>query len=373
MRILYFSRTYTTHDHRFLSTISGAGHEVIYLRLENGSQGVEDRPVPAAVQQVQWAGGHAPFRWSAVPRLAWDLKRVIGEHKPDLVHAGPVQSCAFISALTGFHPLITMSWGYDLVQDVHRGRWWEWVTRYTLERSDLFISDARVTLEKALAYGMDASHTSVFPWGIDLQHFSPAAARSPGNSNLVLFCNRAWEPLYGVDVVARAFTQVAPRHPGLSLILLGSGSQAANLRQILDGAGLMDRVHFGGKVSQAGLPYWYHQADLYISASHVDGSSVSLMEAMACGLPVLVSDIPGNREWVTNDQNGWLFKDGDPGDLAARIEHALEQRASLPERGRRSRKIAEERADWNRNSAILLQAYESVVSSKPRPRVQTVR
>ena len=110
MRILYFSRSYTTHDHRFLSTISGAGHEVLYLRLEKGSQQVEDRPVPGAVQQVQWAGGHGPFRWSAVPRLAWDLKRVIREHKPDLVHAMriPYEGMAAAAAMQGMEgpPLI---------------------------------------------------------------------------------------------------------------------------------------------------------------------------------------------------------------------------------------------------------------------------
>ena len=55
----------------------------------------------------------------------------------------------------------------------------------------------------------------------------------------------------------------------------------------------------------------YRAADLYLSASHSDGSSVSLMEALGCGLPVLVSDIPGNREWVTDGEQGWLFPDGD--------------------------------------------------------------
>ena len=98
-----------------------------------------------------------------------------------------------------------------------------------------------------------------------------------------------------------------------------------------------------------------------------------MVAALAARAPAVVTDIPGNREWVTNDHNGWLFKDGDAADLASRIERALRQRGSLAEMGRRSRKIAEERADWRRNSAILLQAYESAFSSKSRPGVQTVQ
>ena len=139
MRILYFSKDYSTHDHRFLASISGGGHEVFYVRLESGPRQVEDRPVPPQVQQVQWAGSRGLFRWRDVPRLVMDLKRVIREVKPDLVHAGPIQTCAFIAALTGFRPLLTMSWGFDLMEDVHKSRWMEHITHYVLRHSTFFI------------------------------------------------------------------------------------------------------------------------------------------------------------------------------------------------------------------------------------------
>ncbi len=87
-------------------------------------------------------------------------------------------------------------------------------------------------------------------------------------------------------------------------------------------------------------------ADLYISPSHVDGSSVSLMEALACGIPCLVSDIPANKEWVTEGENGWLFPDGDADALAEKILSAIARRETLPEVGRSARQVAEQRADW---------------------------
>jgi glycosyltransferase involved in cell wall biosynthesis len=363
MKVLYFSRSYTPHDHRFLSTVSGAGHEVFHLRLEADPAQKEDRPVPPGVGLVRWAGEQGRFEWADIPRLAFALKRILHDLQPDLVHAGPVQTCAFLTTLASFRPLLTMSWGYDLVQDVHRGRWWEWVTRYTLRHSTYFISDARVTREKAVAFGMDPERTAVFPWGVDLEHFSPSLSVAARSDPFRLFCNRAWEPLYGVDVLTRAFARIAPERPDLSLTLLGGGSQAASLHQTLLGAGLLEQVYFGGQVSQSELPGWLRQTDLYISPSHVDGSSVSLMEAMACGLPALVSDIPGNREWVIEGENGWLFKDGDPEDLAVKIVLAMENRERLAEMGRHSRKIAEARADWKKNAAVLLQTYENALSA----------
>ncbi len=122
---------------------------------------------------------------------------------------------------------------------------------------------------------------------------------------------RSWEPIYGVDILAKAFVQAVREEPSLRLILLGSGSQSQTIHQIFDQAGLSEDIYWGGQVSQANLPGFYRAADLYVSASHSDGSSVSLMEALGSGLPVVVSDIPGNLEWIQDGKNGWLFEDGD--------------------------------------------------------------
>jgi L-malate glycosyltransferase len=367
MRILYFSRDYSTHDHRFLAALANTEHEVFYLRLERSARQVEDRPVPQQIQQAQWAGGTGTFRWSDVPRRVLDLRGVIRQIKPQLIHAGPVQTCAFLAALSGFRPLLTMSWGFDLMQDAERNAWWRWATRYTLGRSTFFVSDAEVTRSKAIAYGMEPGCTAVFPWGVDLAHFKPGASRKPapkgGKAPFMLFCNRSWEPRYGVDVLARAFTIVARERPNVSLLLLGDGSQAQGIRQILSAGNVLERVQFAGQISQRELPRWYGMADLYISPSHVDGSSVSLMEALACGLPVLVSDIPANKEWVSDGVNGWLFPDGDAAALAQRILDVTDGRDELQAIGRAARVVAEQKADWSRNFGVLLEAYRQAAQA----------
>jgi L-malate glycosyltransferase len=361
MKILYFSLGYSTHDHRFLKAISDNGHDVFFVQLEGNQRQVEDRSVPENVQQVIWKGGREPFRWSKLPALVLDFKRLIRDLQPDLIHAGPIQTCAFIAILSGFRPILTMSWGFDLMDDVRKGRIWEFATRYTLKRSTFFTSDAKVTRDKAVAYGMDPRKTIVFPWGVDLEYFKPDL--QPFNlQTFTLFCNRSWEVLYGVDVLARAFVKVAQQKEDLELILLNRGSQGNAIRGILQKGGVLDRVTFGGQVSQTNLPRWYHMADLYISASHVDGSSVSLMEALACGIPCLVSDIPANREWIVEDENGWLFRDGDVDDLAKKILNAMNQREKLLRIGKAGRRSAEKRADWKKNSEVLMNIYRSLTA-----------
>jgi glycosyltransferase involved in cell wall biosynthesis len=361
-RILYFSRDYTTHDRRFLAALANSEHEVFFLQLERRGHVLEDRPLPAGIEQVHWAGGSGPAGLLDGPRLLVSLRRVLSDLRPDLVHAGPLQRSAFLVALAGFKPLVSMSWGYDLIHDARRNALWSWATRFTLQRSALMVGDCDTIRRLAISYGMPDERILTFPWGVDLQHFSPAPARSHGA--FTLLSTRGWEPIYGIDVIARAFVQAAHQLPELRLVMLGNGSLAGYLRQTFQQGGVAEQVSFPGQVGLADLPRHYHLADLYVSASHSDGTSISLLEAMACGRPVLVSDIPGNREWVNSGENGWCFQDGNADSLAEGILRAVQYRSQIPAMGQAARRIAEQRADWDKNFPLLLQGYQLALGEK---------
>jgi hypothetical protein len=129
MRILYFSRDYTTHDRRFLAKIS-QHHEVFFLRLEDDGIAHEKRLVPDGVNVVPWFASGVRFTTpESRLRLMPEYQDVIEQIRPDLIHAGPVQSCGFMTALSGFHPFLLTSWGSDILVDADRDAFWRWMTR----------------------------------------------------------------------------------------------------------------------------------------------------------------------------------------------------------------------------------------------------
>jgi len=360
VRVLYFSRDYTVHDLRFLAALADTPHEIYFLRLENNGLSLKDNPLPENIDQIQWRGGHGPASWQG-PKLLFNLKEVLADLKPDLVHAGPIQRSALLVALTGFRPLVSVSWGYDLIHDAQRNVFWRWATHFTLKRSAVMLGDCKTIRHLAVTYGMPDERIVTFPWGIDLDLFSPARSSSQ-NESFTLLSVRSWEPIYGVDIIARAFVQAARNLPQLHLVMLGDGSLANQLYQIFKGGDMLDRVSFPGLVKQSDLPELYRTADLYLSASHSDGTSISLLEAMGCGRPVLVSDIPGNKEWVTPGENGWLFPDGNVDALSQAIIQALSDRSNLSDMGLSARLIAEKRANWGANFPQLLDAYNLAIN-----------
>jgi glycosyltransferase involved in cell wall biosynthesis len=369
MRILYFSRDYTPHDHRFLRSLAATEHEVFFLRLERRSITQEGRSLPPEVQVIEWEGGQQPACMRDGLKYLWGLHRVLRQVKPDVVHAGPLHNAAFLAAWSGFHPLVSMSWAYDLLFEANANRLNRWAVDYTLRHSDVLLCDNPSIAQLALVRGFPRERIVIFPWGIDLLKFSPnldsgLRASLGWGDKFVLLHLRGWEKIYGVDVLANAFVLAAQEQPELRLLMLGGGSLEAEVRRIFDQGSVPERVHFAGQVRQDDLPPYYRAADLYISASHSDGSSVSLMEAMGSALPSLVSDIPGNRYWVEDGVQGWLFQDGNVEDLVRGILNAYEQRHKLAEMGKASRDLAEERADWKVNFKQLLAAYELALSDK---------
>ncbi|MFU8772031.1 MAG: glycosyltransferase, partial [Anaerolineales bacterium] len=270
-RIVYFSRDFTSHDWRFLDVLANSGHQVYYLRLERGEQIYEDRALPLGVEAISWKGGQKPVGQSELLELRDDLNRVIASIKPDLIHAGPIQSAALLVALNGFHPLVTMSWGYDLLLDAERNPFSKWATRYTLRRSDLVIGDCETVRLKVRSFGIPDRRIVTFPWGVDLQYFKPEE-QSKAEGRFTYLSTRSWEPIYGVDVIANAFVKVVREKPDLHLVMLGAGSMKENLHQILSGSDVKERVDFPGQISYSQLPDFYRRADIYLSASHSDGT-----------------------------------------------------------------------------------------------------
>ncbi|MHC1783393.1 MAG: glycosyltransferase [Anaerolineaceae bacterium] len=367
MRILYFTRNYTTHDYRFLTSLAESGLEVFSLRLEKRHFRYEERPLPEKIRQVEWAGGGAPLLQAGMLNLLPDLKRVIKEVKPDLVHAGPIPSSAFLIALAGFKPLVSMSWGSDLLSEIDLNHNTLESAKCALEGSAIMVCDCQAVQHRAEELGFPPEKVVIFPWGIDLDHFQPGdgsvlRAKLGWNDNhFVVLSTRSWEPIYRVDVTVRGFAMASRHRSELRLLLLGGGSQEKIIREMVTDYGLEEKVIFGGQIGQKDLPDYYRASDLYVSSSHSDGSSVSLMEALACGRPALVSDIPGNAEWIEPCRQGWLFRDGDECDLQEKLESVLIDKNILEEAGQAARELAEARADWKVNFQKLLYAYQLAV------------
>jgi L-malate glycosyltransferase len=373
MKVLYFSDNVSDHNPRFLEGILRAGHEVWFL--DPASDHLPTNWLPDGVhwiqprQRLQRSLPPSEFAKFLPEFQSW-LKLI----QPELVQAGPTHNCGYVTALSNFHPWLLTSWGSDILYQADQGPEWKQATQLALSRADAFLFDCDAVRTKAKQLADIADDRVVqFPWGIEQGSFEPEGVRlaqeefAPEPGTCVFLSTRSWEPLYGIDVLLEAFRQAFHADSSLRLLLLGGGSEAARVQNFIETHGLRDAIRIPGHVYRDDMPKWFRAADVYVSCARSDGTSVSLLEAMATGLPVVVTDIPSNREWVIEDHNGWLASANSVQEFAGRFLQAArlspEQRRLFSER---NRQIVPERADWDRNFPRLLEMFEQLVATPVR-------
>jgi glycosyltransferase involved in cell wall biosynthesis len=260
--------------------------------------------------------------------------------------------------------MLLTSWGSDLLLFPERGETWRKATQVAIDAADGLFVDSRWVLETARRFAVIPEERVVrFPWGIEAGRFGPEGPRPSAHElrsepgTFVFLCARSWEPLYGMDTLMEAFRAAHKRNKSLRLLLIGGGSQAEYIRKFIRQHGLEEVVRILGLLDARHLPQWFRAADGYISCAKGDGTSISLLEAMATGLPVVVTDIPSNREWVAPGVNGWLAGDATAfADSMLRVAAlSVDERAAISDM---NRNIVGERADWDRNFPRLLAMYE---------------
>ena len=307
MRIALLADAAALHTRRWARALQAHGETTRLFSLE--ALGEDDEaPALDAVRLPAWPLPRA-MRY---PLARFPLARALDAFAPDLVEAHFVPNYGVLGALAGRHPLVVHAWGSDLLRSprtspLHAAR-----ARWALHAADLVVVDADVLAEVARGLGVAEARLLVAPWGADLARFPLAApACAPHLVSL-----RQLEPVYDVACLLDALPAVRAAVPDVTLTVAGDGRLMGALAARARANGVDAAVRFVGRVPHAALPGLLAGAAVAVSCARSDSTSISLLEAMASGATPVVTDLPGNRAWVTDGVEGRLFPPGDAGALA---------------------------------------------------------
>lgn len=369
MRIAYLSRGNSVFDRRFLEKMVERGYQPHFISYY-------------PCEQVQVAGVQSYFydyftmhRFNRIVALqtAWHLRRLLQHIQPDVLHTGWVMDHGFFGALCGFRPVLSMPWGSDVLIRPQYSVGMKWIAKFVFRRADMITCDCQLVKNRIIELaGCPPEKIVVFPWGIDLSVFKPlplseVKRRLKWENKKILIMTRNFDiRVHGVEYFIQAMPAILTKEPEARAILVGAGPLESEYRGLVSELGLEDFIHFAGWVDEATMASYLNCADIYVTTSLSDGTSASLLEAMACGLPLVVSDAPANLEWVKDGDNGCLVPRKRPDVLAERIVALLADDALRQEMGTRNLEVAKERADWDKNFTVLETLYHQLCARNPR-------
>ena len=240
---------------------------------------------------------------------------------------------------------------------------------YPLEIKLLHSSDIITTVSKSVAqelkkyYYLDSKKIIVVGNGVDEKFFHPADKNLEDDKKYIMFAGRIDREKGLFDLIEGAGV-ICKDRSDVSFIIAGRGRDSKKLQQKIKKLNLQDRFILTGQVEKDQLPKLYQKSSIFILPSYHEGLSGALLEAMSCGLPVIATDVRGNRDIIHDKRNGILIPPRSPKIIAKTISMLLDDEELRRKLGENARRTIEKEYTWDVISNKFLKYYESLIEGR---------
>lgn len=289
------------------------------------------------------------------------MRRLVREFGPNVVHGHYLTVGGVYAALSGGRRIVGSAWGSDVYQDPVRSFTKRFVLKRVLRKCDLVFAGSGDAAAAVRGLGFSGT-LPIVRFGVDPERFKRSSRHGTGEFRVLSprYCSRIYNPL----VIIEAFRSVLPVIGNAYLHLVEHGNMLGEVRQKVESdAMLRDHVRFFERRPYESMPELYNSADLAISIPDSDSVAATVLECMACELPVVASDIPNMRELIDHGRSGFLTRIEPEAVAKALLEaHAAGDR--LQEVGRRAREKVLDPASnltWESNMRVAESAYRRLL------------
>jgi len=346
LRLCYLANAASIHTRRWAAHFAALGAEVHVISFD-------DAVIPGVL--VHRLPSHTGIKAVDYPLAVLTARALLRKIAPDVLHAHYVTSYGLIGALSRFSPFVVTAWGSDVLLAPGRSPLHRRLVASVLRSADLVTSMAHHMTRTIVAMGVEEAKIITVPFGVDTAVFHPGLRGRQAEVNVI--CTRNFEAVYNVGQLIEALPRVAAALPEVRCALVGDGPLREVLAARARALGQDGRLVWTGRLAQPEVAHWLARAEVFVTPARSDGNNVSLNEAMACGCFPVASDIPANREWLTDGENGFLVPPDRSDLLADRILLALRSEELRARAAERNWAIVRERADWRKNMARVAQQY----------------
>lgn len=361
----------------FWPNVGGVAAHVVELGRELVRQGHEvhvvTRPLeePAHLEAEPFGMCvHRPLLARLRPFDGWSLRRWLREFLTrtplDLLHVHGLRPLPATRRLPV--PVVFTNHTSGFLQRIERGRWARQRVAQRMRHVDLILAPSEELAEATLTLGLDVP-VRYIPNGVDPVRFSPGRTAIRGRlgvseMDVMVLLARRLVAKNGVRVLAEAARGFI--RTGVRLVLAGDGPERAAVEQILRRDGVHPSAVFLGSVPNADMPDLYRAADVSVLPSFLEATSITGLESMSTGLPLVGTNVGGIPALIDDGQTGLLVPPGDPPALAAAIRRLCDSPAERARLGAAARRRVVDEFAWSVITARTVQMYQRVLWQRGR-------
>lgn len=355
MKILFIGAATSNHTVRWVNALSGLGHTV--MLVSRGDQRHERNEIAIDVKVIYLKFRGSKGYYLNVP----ELRRIYNKFKPDVVNVHYATGYATLARLAHMRPLVVSCWGSDIYDFP-----WKNLRNQRLVCRNLNYANAVASTSIAMANKArevlknPEKEITITPFGVDTELFKPLE-KNKDNHTPIIGIVKYLEPIYDVALLIKAFSIVCNKLEAIpKLLIYGSGSQKEELIKLTEHLRIDNMVEFYDTIPNSQVPEVINSFDVFVNCSVRESFGVAVVEAMACEVPVVVTNAEGYREIVVDRETGIILQDREPESMATALIELLRNDEKRRQYGEAGRKRVLDLYDWKKNICIMEKLYKKV-------------
>ncbi len=370
MRICFLAHGQSTHTYKWLKYFAGKGHQIHLISFDGyrfgAIENVTVHTIPPSFPDNIKILSYVVNGWLGPFINAFKIRRLVRRINPDILHAHNLSNYGSTGYLLHFPIFVVTAWGSDILVEPKKSLYSRIMVKLILNSAKLITGDSNAVRYECLKYCNQPEKAKVILWGVDLSTFHEMedhCREKREKTKITIISTRNFRPVYNIDIIIESIPYVTAKYPDVKYVLKNSNpEQVAKFQQIARSLNVTEFVDFVCRYFEFHeFPEFLYGADIFISIPSSDSSSTLLLEAMACGLPVIVSDIPANHEWIIDGWNGLIVPVRNPEKLADAILHLIENPDLMQLFGKRNAQIIRDRTDREKHMAYMEDLYKQLL------------
>jgi glycosyltransferase involved in cell wall biosynthesis len=387
MRILFLTNAYPDFDSSYrgvfikkmASLLKADGYDIAVVtpKIYKKSRYVEEQNGMKIYRFPFFSGNRLLIEYDEIPYLRMFFYYISGffltlyaliRHRSQMIHvhwAIPTGLIGVGIAFLSRKPLMVTIHGSDFRLAMNQSSFLRKIFLYVCKKANHLhcVSDGMKRELEEL--GINGGRISAFPMGIETDFVNKEGVQRAGFDNrpATILSNRNLLPIYNVSLFIRAIPLILKEESKVKFLVAGDGPEKEELEREARNLRIEDFVQFLGRIPHDAILNLLSQTDIYVSTSLHDGTSVSLLEALGSGAFPVVTDIPSNREWISDGENGFLVPTDEERVLAIRIIEAIRDRSLVEKASQKNHRLVTEKVLWPATIEKTKRVYEKVLSS----------
>lgn len=343
MKICYLTDINSAHTKKWCEYFKNKNYDIHVISLSNGNHpGVTVHSLDIDEDISKKESTFSKFQYiKKIKRV----RNILKEIKPDILHAHYASSYGLLGSLANYKPYILSLWGSDILLFPKEGPIQKKIIKYNLKKANAIFSTSKYMADEAKLY--TNKNIEITPFGVDFELFKKNKVKSITSNKIRIGIVKSLEKVYGIDYLINAIKVIKDKYQEyeIELNIVGQGTQRENLLSLINDLGLNNIVKIIEPMSQKDISDFYNSIDIAVFPSLSESFGVGAIEAQACGVPVIVSDIKAFYETTIPNKTSLICKIADVDSIVKSLEVLIINNELRDKMGKEGEKFVKENFD----------------------------